>query len=256
VPQVTAMFDTDVAAQDERRAVQKYFGKYPGLVLDNAPETGGAHRGEIEVEVPGLLEEDPSGSGERAMRVVAKPCFLPGFFFVPEAGQQVWIEFVAGDIDWPIWSGVWYPTDAAPQTVDGEAPTAAQKVIRTASGQVIQLDDSGGSEGLVIRDEENNSRIVMDSDGIRLESGECSIQLGGTTITVTNGVHTLEMTPAGTKVTDGSTGGPHFIVLAPVLKWLTKHQHVGNMGAPTPVFPDDLLEILPYDQLGTGKSGL
>ena len=52
------------------------------------------------------------------------------------------IVFVNGDINVPIWTAVWYPADATPKTVSGDAPTLDQKIIRTRSGQVIQLDDT------------------------------------------------------------------------------------------------------------------
>ena len=80
-----------------------------------------------------------------------------------------------------------------------------QKIIRTVSGQVIQLEDTGGSEKLVLKDEKNGNRLAMDSSGIviedangntvtlagsgiKLEAGQCTVELGSTTIKITNGV--------------------------------------------------------------------
>lgn len=161
---VRTMFETGTDVRDPRRAVEKYYGKYPGLVFQNTSPDGEAHRGDLVVDVPGILEETPDGSGQRPIRVVARPCFLPGFFFIPEVGAQVWVEFVAGDINHPIWTGVWYPEDAAPQTTEGEGPTEFQKVIRTASGHVIQVEDTNGHEAIVIR-HKTGSTVEMDRDG-------------------------------------------------------------------------------------------
>ncbi len=152
-------------AETAARDAEKYYGKYPGLVLDNAPPEDAAHRGELRVQVPGVLEETPGGAGQQPIEVVARPCFVPGFFFLPEAGAQVWVEFVAGDVNSPLWTGVWYPTDMTPLTVEGEeGPTEFQKVIRTASGHLIQLDDTEGEEKVVVQHALGTS-VTIDKEG-------------------------------------------------------------------------------------------
>jgi hypothetical protein len=143
---------------------EKVYGKYPGVVRDNKPPAGQAHVGELLVEVPGILEETPDGAGERGMQVWARPCFVPGFYFIPEVGAPVWVEFAAGEIDQPLWTGVWYPGAAVPQTADGQAPTEFQKVIRTAAGHVIMLDDTANQESVVIC-HKSGSRIEIDKTG-------------------------------------------------------------------------------------------
>jgi Type VI secretion system/phage-baseplate injector OB domain len=246
-----------------RQPPRRYYGKYAGLVLDNSPPSSGAHRGEIKVKVPGILEEKPGGSDNQPIELLAAPAFLPGFFFVPEKDAPVWVEFVAGDINFPIWTGVWYPKDAAPKTADSEAPTLDQKVIRTRSGQVIQLDDTDGSEKLVIKDEKNKSTITLDSGGIKIEAGasggSVTLTFGQTTVTLKDesieidqgGTNSIKMsasgvaisTKAGTTITDATGLIAQPVVLAPVLDWLLSHQHLGNMGAPTPLFPSDIVSL-------------
>lgn len=148
----------------QENAAPKYYGKYPGVVLDNVPPPSGAHRGELLVEVHGILEETPDGKSQRPIQVRAKPCFLPGFFIIPEVEDNVWVEFGAGDINNPIWTGVWYPLDKTPQTVDAQAPAQQQKVIRTASGQVIQLDDGDNQESIIIQ-HKSGSTVEIAADG-------------------------------------------------------------------------------------------
>ncbi len=240
----------------EGTAPHRYHGKYPALVVDRVPATSGSHhRGELKVRVPGILEEGPGGE-ERPLEAVARPCFVPGLFWVPEVGDGVWVEFAAGELDDPIWTGVWYAEGVTPATVDGDRPTEDQKILRTPSGQLLQMEDSSGSERTVLADEANGNRVVLDANGILLEAGNCTIELTSTTIRLSNGQHTLEMDATGTRITDATGGGPHPAVLDPVLQWLLSHKHMGNMGAPTPVFPDDLATLLPHDLAGTGKSGL
>ena len=143
--------------------LKKYYGKYPGVVLKNDAQEGG-HRGELMVEVYGVLEESPDGKGQRPIQVIAKPCFPPGFFFIPEVKDNVWVEFAAGDINTPIWIGVWYPKDKTPRDAENNAPTRFQKVIRTASGHVIKLDDSEGGEKIIIT-HKKKSQIEIDNEG-------------------------------------------------------------------------------------------
>ena len=164
------MFETEDNKQEY--AIKKYYGKYPGVVLDNDSPQEQPHRGELLVEVHGILEETPDGKSQRPIQVKAKPCFPPGFFFIPEVGDNVWVEFAAGDINYPIWTGVWYPKGNTPDTADNQAPNKSQKVIRTISGHVIQLDDSEGSGKLIITDEQNKNTIIMDNNGIKLAAGD------------------------------------------------------------------------------------
>jgi hypothetical protein len=185
---VPAMSDFTDAPDARSGAPRRYYGKYAGLVLDNAAQDGGAHRGQIKVKVPGILEEAPGGEGSQPIEVIAAPAFLPGFFFVPEVDAHVWVEFVAGDINHPIWTGAWYPNDAPPADSEGNAPDEHKKIIRTPSGQVLHLDDTSDGEKLVILmiKDENKNTITMNKDGIVIE---CQQQGGTSTITMdTNGV--------------------------------------------------------------------
>ncbi|TVP48068.1 MAG: hypothetical protein EA350_03805 [Gemmatimonadales bacterium] len=254
---------------------RKYFGKYPGLVLDPGPGEDQVHRGRILVEVPGILEEDPDDeTRQRAIQVIAKPCLPSGFFHMPQKEDPVWVEFAAGSVDEPLWSGVWHPEEGAPENSEDAAPTEHDAVLRTASGHVLEMSDEKGNGRIVLRDgvsggsitmdgdgilieDGNGNTITLDSGGITLEAGSSSIELTASGITVSSGAHRLEIDSAGgTTLTDALGASSAAIVLAPVLSWLASHQHLGNMGAPTPVFPSDLATIMVHDQVGTGKSAL
>jgi uncharacterized protein involved in type VI secretion and phage assembly len=222
--------DAQVAAPADG-AARRYYGKYAGLVTDNtAPQGQAHHRGQIKVKVPGILQETSDGNDSQPIEVLAAPCFLPGFFFVPENQAQVWVEFVAGDINYPIWTGVWYPNDATPKAVadgtssrQGDAPTLDQKIIRTSSGKVIQLDDTSGSSKLAVKDEGGGSVIVFADDGITIQFGDYTkivldsqsilLQVSDSSgssgsIKVTSSQITLKTSPSAGGVTvtiDGST---------------------------------------------------
>lgn len=187
----------------EGHARPRYYGKYPAVVLDNGSE--GAHLGKVKVRVPAFLEEDSSGD-PRPIEVMARPCLPPGFFFVPDVGAHVWVEFAAGDIDSPLWVGVWYPEDKPPKTSAGTDPTEKQKVIRTSSGHVVTLDDN--AEKIVIRDRHENE--------ITLEQGKVTVK--GASVMLHNGGEGLELLKKSQDM----------------LQFLMAHQHTnGNMGSPT-----------------------
>lgn len=233
--------------------LRRYYGKYPGLVTDPDPE-GGEHRGVIQVDVPGILEEDGRG-GSRPLRVLARPCFIPGFFYIPQKGQPVWVEFAAGNIDEPLWTGVWYPTagDAAmkpPKTGTGDPPHTQQLVIRLGS-RVLHLDEEKGSIRVV--DEQNDSRVEMDGNGIRMEYRKHAIRIQGDKIDIVAD----DTMPPGTPTARGEVnlqgtlavtayGQP--LVLAPfvdrLLTLLLSHMHIGNLGAPTPLDPATMASII------------
>jgi Type VI secretion system/phage-baseplate injector OB domain len=75
-----------------------HFGKYAGHVIDNRDSDG---EGKILVSVPNIYPENES--------ITARPAVPPGFYFVPENGDKVWVEFEGGDTGKPIWSAVDYP---------------------------------------------------------------------------------------------------------------------------------------------------
>ena len=88
------------------------FGKYRGLVLAaNDPE----RLGRIRASVPALGLDLPW----------ALPC-VPGagpgsgHLVLPPVGAAVWIEFEAGDVDHPIWSGGFWQQGESPASVEGQ----------------------------------------------------------------------------------------------------------------------------------------
>jgi hypothetical protein len=170
-----------------RPEMPRHYGKYAGHVIDTAPQSGAA-RGEIVARLPGLLEETPDGGASQPMEVRAAPALPPGFFFTPEKDDTVWVEFVDGDVNFPIWTGVWYAQDKPPRSSAGEAPTQDQKVIRAKGGLVIEMNGAGGSEKIVIKDETNGSTITLDSSGVTIDAGKgLVLKCGQTSLTISDG---------------------------------------------------------------------
>lgn len=118
------------------RETDRFYGKYRGLVQAN---TDPLNLGRIKATVPEILGEVPTGW--------ALPC-APyagtgvGLFAIPPAGARVWIEFEAGDVSRPIWTGAWWGQAEVPGDERGNPAHPPQKLLRSDSGLLVVLDDA------------------------------------------------------------------------------------------------------------------
>jgi hypothetical protein len=121
------------------RQLDKFYGKYRGLVFDNQDPT---KRGRIQAVVPEVLGTEHT--------TWAEPCTpyggtTSGFYAIPPMGAGVWIEFEAGDVSRPVWVGCWWATGETPPGPDAALPDPFTKVLRTETGLHAALDDTGQS---------------------------------------------------------------------------------------------------------------
>ena len=222
-----------------------HFGKHRGVVTDNQDPD---NLGRVRARVPRLL-----GDVETGWALPAAPyggASEQGLFTVPEVGAGVWIEFEAGDLAYPIWTGTWWG--------DGELPegaTPAQKVLKTLAGHKIVLDDDAesvvvadsnentvtlDSSGALVEDANGNT-VTMDSSGIKLEDAN------GNSITLSSSGITLK----GSAVSIGDPATDNLVAFSMLNTALTQfatmlqtHTHVGNLGFPTgPPVPPPVLSI-------------
>lgn len=140
------------------------FGKYRGIVKDNDdPE----HLGRVKALVPEVL-------GDTVESAWALPC-LPysgdgeGQFTIPPTNAGVWIEFEAGDISRPIWSGGWWSKNNLPKDADGQAATPPIKIIRSGKGLIVTLDDN--SQTISLSDNKGSNMLK-----IQVQQGKITIQ--------------------------------------------------------------------------------
>lgn len=147
-----------------KKVEHRFYGKYRGLVVDNAdPE----RLGRMRLRVPSVL-------GNEVVTGWALPCAPyggmrdQGFLFVPEIGAGVWVEFEEGDLEFPIWVGTFWSRPGGESELprpDGDVqdpPT--QKIIKTVKGHTIQLEDAEGEEKIVIR-HKDDSYVSIDKNG-------------------------------------------------------------------------------------------
>jgi hypothetical protein len=231
----------------------KYYGKYRALVTDNQDPK---NIGRLKVKVPALMGEQEIGW--------AMPCFPygggkdRGFYMVPEPDDGVWVEFEAGNISYPIWSGTWWAKDEAPQDAAGAKPVPDVKIIKSKCGHIIELDDTSGSEMITIKEAKNNNVIVMDQKGIKITDGansgnEITLDSQGITCKDKNGNSIALGASSGYPAGNGiELNGSTRVCLEGLIDWLLSHQHVGNMGAPTPLFPADMATLMAKKNMPQG----
>lgn len=110
----------------------RYFGKYRGLVVDNIdPE----HMGRLQVSVASII-----GYGAWAMPCVPYAGEGVGMYLMPDVGTGVWVEFEAGDLSFPVWTGCYWLRGQLPP----EAVGPSTKLLRTTSTTLLIDDGVGG----------------------------------------------------------------------------------------------------------------
>jgi Type VI secretion system/phage-baseplate injector OB domain len=205
----------EIVANLVQKVERRYYGKYRGIVTDNADPD---NLGRLKLTVPSLL-------GKEVVTGWAYPC-APyggssglGFFFIPEVGAGVWVEFEEGDPEFPIWVGAYWskPGDEAetpkPNDIEGVAADAVQtpptnKIIKTLKGHTIQMEDADGEEMITIVEAVNGHVVTMNMDGIKITEGKDAdnhiILLDNKGIKITDGVneHSITMDENGVKTED------------------------------------------------------
>jgi uncharacterized protein involved in type VI secretion and phage assembly len=137
-------------------ARRHYFGKYRGTVTDNADPT---HRGRLKVRVPMFLD---------SLEIWAMPC-VPyaddrmGLHNLPEPDTGVWIEFEAGNPDYPIWTGCFWADAQLPKDQNGTEASAPMKIWRTKQGLLLAMDDD--NQTISLSDKHGHNFMTIDVSG-------------------------------------------------------------------------------------------
>jgi hypothetical protein len=121
--------------EDAERRVDRFYGKHRGLVVNNQDPL---QLGRLQATVPSVLGETISGWALPAAPYGGTQC---GLFTVPPIGAGVWIEFEAGDVSRPIWSGTWWSAGEVPADQTGVPAQTTTKILRSDFGLIVALDD-------------------------------------------------------------------------------------------------------------------
>lgn len=87
----------------------KYYGVYQGVVTNINDEE---KRGRIRVKCPDALGADVESAWCDPMIPVAYDG--GGDFCIPQVDETVWMMFIAGDVNRPVWMGNWWQKDMTP----------------------------------------------------------------------------------------------------------------------------------------------
>jgi hypothetical protein len=144
------------------RQTDRFYGKYRGLVLVNVDPQ---NMGRIKAIVPEVLGVIPTN--------FCLPCtpyagINAGLFTVPLPGTGVWIEFEAGDVNRPVWTGCWWGTAQVPVNELGSPAQFSSKVLRTDTGLMISLDDA--AQSITFKDATQLDSMIMQVGMTQIQS--------------------------------------------------------------------------------------
>ena len=154
----------------------EYFGKYRGTVVNNIDPM---QQGRIQVSVPSVL-----GGGQLSWAMPCVPYAGPGvgLFLIPPVDANIWVEFEAGDPDYPIWSGCFWGVGEVPAL-----PAIAEMKVLKTDTCTITLNDLPGIGGVTI-ETMTGMKIILSATGLEIDNGQGgSIKMTGPQVSVNNG---------------------------------------------------------------------
>jgi hypothetical protein len=160
--------------------MNRYYGKYRGKVENNVDPM---MLGRLQVSVPAVL-----GGGSLSWALPCAPFAGNGvgLFMIPPTGANVWVEFEAGDPDYPIWSGCFWGVGEVP----AQPAIAEMKVFKTAGIQ-LTASELPGAGGLTLEVGPpvvpTPLKIALDASGIELTNGAAKVKLTPASVSVNDG---------------------------------------------------------------------
>ncbi len=160
--------------------MKQFFGKYRGKVELNIDPM---LQGRVQVSCPAVL-----GDGSLAWAMPCAPYAGAGvgFFAIPPIGANVWVEFEAGDTDYPIWSGCFWGIGEAPDLL-----AIPQRKIFKTDGISLLFDDTPGVGGFTVEVGPPVVvavlKMVFDSTGIELSNANATVKLTPVSVSINNG---------------------------------------------------------------------
>jgi hypothetical protein len=172
------------------RAGTGYFGKYRGIVTDVGDPNNQCR---IKARVDALLDGQETGW---ALPVAPFAGDGHGMVMLPAVGSGVWIEFEAGRLDHPLWSGAWWASGQRPD------PQGDQVwVIVSEHGHTIILDDEN-DELKLVHGGPPGPTITLSGDEIVLTMGACEIKISADSISLNQGQ--IKIGLAGVSLVNGA----------------------------------------------------
>ncbi|ALJ13625.1 phage baseplate assembly protein V [Sphingopyxis macrogoltabida] len=165
----------------------RYFGKYRATVLNNLDAQ---NQGRIQVQLGDRYGLFPSTwalpclpfAGKGSSAVVA----------LPAIGSMVWVEFEAGDPDFPIWTGGFWPDPAGfpMAALVGATPVTPNIHLQTTTGTTVTLSDNPAQQVKI--QTIAGAMISIGASGIIISNGQgASIAMSGPSVVINGGALTI-----------------------------------------------------------------
>lgn len=164
-----------------------FYGKYKGKVVNNLDPLFQAR---LMVEVPAV----PAANLNYAMPCVPYAGLEVGFYALPPIGANVWVEFEAGDVNRPIWTGCFWAEGELPPL----APTPETKFFKTKFVTMIlnDLPDVGGfTLSCIPPAVAVPLTMLFNSEGITISCPEATIGMTPASITLSVPASEMAMSP-------------------------------------------------------------
>jgi uncharacterized protein involved in type VI secretion and phage assembly len=156
--------EADILAPDEP-GTSRFYGKHRGTVSNNQDPLS---LGRIKARVPSVLQDVETGWALPAAPYSGDGV---GVYTIPAVDAGVWIEFEAGDVSLPIWTGCWWGDNQLPKDETGSTTTPDRKIIRTEQGLLLSLDDGGKTIALSDSNGNNLLKFQVDQGQIKMQAG-------------------------------------------------------------------------------------
>jgi hypothetical protein len=141
-----------------------FYGKYRGRVTDNQDPKNLAR---IRAKVPDVLQDVETGWALPSLPYAGNGS---GFFRVPAKDAGVWIEFEAGDVSRPIWTGCWWADSQLPSDQDGSSATPDFSILRSEAGLMVVLNDAGPTIAISDKNGDNLLKIEVSQGQITMKA--------------------------------------------------------------------------------------
>lgn len=176
--------------QNNFKAISGSFGAYPKTDINAFPKSrcqvaivkenhDPDMMGRIKVQFPWQKETDKKTPWIRMASLHAGGG--KGFYFIPEKGEEVIVDFEGGNAETPFVSGCLYHSQAKPPE-SGSNPNNDIKMLQTKSGCSLTFNDEKGSITLM---DKGGSSITLDGSGSVSISGKKSVSVsGGTSVSL------------------------------------------------------------------------
>lgn len=215
----------------------RHFGKYRGLVVDNQDPKNLAR---IRAKVPEVLQDVDTGWALPSLPYAGNGS---GFYRVPPPGAGVWIEFEAGDVSRPIWTGCWWSDGQLPSDQDGNQANPDYSILRSEAGLIVVLNDSGPTIALSDQNGTNLVKIDVSQSQVTVKA-EVKVVVDAAQIELVDGApHPLVF------------GDSLLLYLNELVALFNAHMHPGELAAgvlpvtpapPVPPFPPATPDLLSF----------